>query len=194
MGRHTVMAAMRSTLVPALAIGLAIVLAGCAGSASASPSGTPGGGPPTAPPASGNPPPSDDDGRGGEDGSGEDGGGEPGPGAPNPQLVVPQPGQRDLRPVPASRVVAKVEGRRILLNVHWESGVEPCSVLDSVRVGREDSTFTVTLIEGTGDPDAACIMILVAKVVVVDLGELDAGTYTVRADPGDAEPLTVVVP
>lgn len=203
-GRRAVRAAMRTTPLPALAIALVVVIAGCVGSAAPSSVGTPGAGSPTAPPASGGPPPSDGNGPGGEDPGGEDpggdggggapGGGEPGLGGSNPQLVVPQPGQRDLRPVPASRIVAKVEGRRVLLNVHWDSGVEPCSVLDSVRVGREGTTFSVTLVEGTGDPDAVCIMILVAKVVVVDLGELGAGTYSVQAEPGDAEPITVVVP
>jgi hypothetical protein len=118
-----------------------------------------------------------------------------GPQVPDrPQLVVPVPGQAEIHPVSVRKLVAQVEGRRVLLNAHWESGVEPCSVLDSVRVGREGSSITVTLLEGSGNPDAMCIMIAVSKVTVIDLGILETGTYTIRADPGDAAPLTVIVP
>jgi hypothetical protein len=170
-----------------LLLGFAVVLGGCASAA-----------PPTAQPVRADPSPGLDPTAPPPERSEPDvppdaqipGGQVPG----RPQLVVPVPGQAEIHPVSIRRLVAQVDGRRVLLNAHWESGVEPCSVLDSVRVGREGSSITVTLLEGSGNLDAVCIMIAVSKVTVIDLGILETGTYTVRADPGDAAPLTVIVP
>lgn len=120
------------------------------------------------------------------------GGALPQPGMP--ELVVPRPGQQLVHPVAVSELAASVEGRTVILNARWWSGVEPCSVLDSVGVERDGSTITVSLFEGTSDPDAMCIAIAVEKVTVIDLGELDPGTYTVTADPGDAAAIVVEVP
>ncbi len=110
-----------------------------------------------------------------------------------PQLVVPNPGQQLVHPVAIGELVARVDGRHVVLNARWWSGVEPCSILDSVDVARDGSTFRIALIEGTSDPDAMCIAIALEKVTVIDLGELDPGTYTVKPSLGDAPPIRVVV-
>jgi hypothetical protein len=134
---------------------------------------------------------------GGDDGEvpippNEGGGGIGQPGGPEP--VVPKPGQLLVHPVPVTSIEARASGRHVVLNARWWSGVEPCAVLDSVRVARDGQTITITLLEGTSDADAVCIAIAVEKVTVIDLGELEPGTHTVVADPGDAAAVTVEVP
>jgi hypothetical protein len=87
-----------------------------------------------------------------------------------------------------------VNGHHVLIRVTWWSGVEPCNVLDSVMVERSATTITIQLIEGTGDASVACIEIAQQKATIVDLGDLDPGTYTVSAlGGGDAVPVTVKV-
>jgi len=87
-----------------------------------------------------------------------------------PTLVTPRPGMAGVRPVPWQRAVP--DGDRALV-VTWTSGVEPCSVLDSVRVSYAARTVTVTLREGH-DPaagDVACIEIARETAVRVSLAE-----------------------
>jgi len=115
------------------------------------------------------------------------------PGAGQPQVVQPKPGTLNPREVPISTLAARVEGRQVLLNARWWSGVEPCSVLDRIGVAREGDTFTIALFEGSGDGDAICIEIALEKLTVIDLGELGPGTYTIEASTGDAAPISVVV-
>ena len=123
---------------------------------------------------------------------GNDGGGLPAqPG--QPQVVVPQSGQLMVHPVAIAEFLARVEGRSVTLNARWWSGVEPCSVLDSVTIDRDGTTITIGLHEGTSDLDAVCIAIAVEKVTVIDLGELEPGTYTIVAATGDAAAITVEV-
>ena len=79
------------------------------------------------------------------------------------------------------------------MRVAWWSGVEPCSVLAGVDVARDGDTFTLTVREGSAAaPDTMCIEIAQYKATIVDLGELDPGTYTISAF-GDAAPVTVTV-
>jgi len=59
------------------------------------------------------------------------------------------------------------------LRIHYESGVEPCSVLDRVEVDYRPSQIAVSLFEGS-DPafkDAVCIMIAQFKAVDVPLDQ-----------------------
>jgi hypothetical protein len=79
------------------------------------------------------------------------------------------------------------------VKITWYSGVEPCNVLDSVDVDQGGNEFVLTLVEGTSDPNAACIEIAELKATIVDLGELEPGTYTIRASEGEAPPVTVTV-
>jgi len=116
------------------------------------------------------------------------------PGLGQPKLVIARPGQLNPRPVGASLLEPAVDGHHVLVRVTWWSGVEPCNVLDSVKVDRSGTAITIQLIEGTGDANVACIEIAQQKATIVDLGELEPGTYTVSAlGGGDAAPVTVTV-
>lgn len=183
---------------------LALVLTACsAGAASQSPTASPSAAPSSAPPAA--EPSPDASGTTGVSPDGEapidpgdgigngnpPGGGPAGPGTP--ELVKPKPGQQMVQPFGAAGLDARVEGRHVVVNARFWSGVEPCSVLDSIDVQRSGQTIDITLLVGTSDPDAMCVALAVEKVVVVDLGELDPGTYTITSERGDAEPISVEV-
>jgi ABC-type transport system substrate-binding protein len=141
--------------------------------------------------------------------SGSGGGSDPGPGsggpiagAPGdpgvvnpgqPQFVVPQPGQQNVHPVSIEEMEARVDGRRAVLNARWWSGIEPCTVLDSVAWKRDGKTITISVREGSGQGDLVCIDIAVYKATVIDLGELEPGDYTVIAGEGNAAPITFTI-
>jgi hypothetical protein len=61
------------------------------------------------------------------------------------------------------------DGRK--LKIIWWSGVEPCHVLDHVKVRETTKTVTVTLYEGQarGAGDVACIQIAIQKTTTVKL-------------------------
>ena len=87
------------------------------------------------------------------------------------QKVKPRPGMADVRAVGWDKAKPSASGRS--LRVTYWSGVEPCNVLDRVKVDYSASKITVTLFEGH-DPDAgdvACIEIALLKVVKVALDE-----------------------
>lgn len=109
------------------------------------------------------------------------------------ELTLPKPGQLDLRDVPAELLEAVVDGQAVTLGITWTSGVEPCYVLDSVVVTPGDHSFAVTLREGHGPGDVACIDIAVQKHTIVELGELDPGTYAISDATGGAAPIEVIV-
>lgn len=171
-----------------LGVALAAVLTACSGAAaSPSPSSSPSAPPSTAPSAS----PSDGLGSGTDPG-----GGIVDPGAGNGdggELVIPAPGQQNVRPIPAEAFSVDIDGRRVLVKVTWTSGVAPCYVLDSVDVQRIDNDFAILLNEGTSDPNQMCIEIAQTKSTIVDLGELEPGTYTVSSPGGSAAPVTFTV-
>jgi hypothetical protein len=110
-----------------------------------------------------------------------------------PTLVVPRPGQLDVHPVAIEELVARIEARRVIVNASWWSGVEPCYVLDSTAVKIDGKAITVSVREGASKRDVACIEIAMHKVTVIDLGDLDPGTYTIRPDQGSAQPIEVHV-
>jgi hypothetical protein len=124
------------------------------------------------------------------------GGGGADPGQPaEPRVVVPRPGQRDPHDVSVNRLQARIDdGGRVIVRATFYSGVEPCYVLDSVVLTRRGNNLTLTLREGTGQGDVACIDIAVLKATDVDLGVLPAGTYTIQAGKGDAAAIQVTVP
>ena len=98
-----------------------------------------------------------------------------------------------MHQVAATRLDTASNGRDLAVRVAWWSGVEPCTVLAGVDVARDGNTFTLTVREGSGaPPDTACIEIAQYKATIVDLGELEPGTYTVTAF-GDAPPVTVTI-
>lgn len=115
------------------------------------------------------------------------------PGNFEPTLVVPNAGATGVREVGAAKLEASVSGRAVTVRIAWWSGVEPCYVLAGVNVVQDGRTITLTVLEGSGaGPDAVCIEIAVYKATVVELGELEPGTWTIRAH-GDAAPIEVTV-
>lgn len=156
-----------------VAIGLlALTLVACSAGASPSPSPSPS---PTPDGPIGSGPPVD------------------GPPLAGAKVVVPRPGQLDVHEVSADRLAAQVDGRRVVVSVDWWSGVEPCTILDTILVERGERSFTVTLREGRGPDDVACVAIGELHRAFVDLGDLEPGTYTVRDGTGGAPDLEVVV-
>jgi hypothetical protein len=176
---------------------MAVLLAACTGAAAPSASSPPTAGP-TAPSA-----PSADAGAGAGSGSSDGNVGSGGavivaptpvdPAAGQPAVVIPKPGQKNPHEVGATTLQASVDGRHVLVKVIWYSGVEPCNVLDSIKVDRSDSVVTIGLVEGSSDPNAICIEIAQLKATIVDLGDLAPGTWTIRASSGDAAPIQVTI-
>ncbi len=199
-----------SSVLASLAL-VAVLLAGCtSGGAAPSASVFPGGSPdigsaPTPVPGSSTASPGLP-GGGGADGPASGGGSSPNPatgsggapgfadpGQPAPTIVTPGSGLSGVHPVGATSIETAVNGRDLAVRVAWWSGVEPCTVLSGVDVAQDGSTFTLTVREGSAaPPDTACIDIAQYKASIVDLGELEPGTYTIAAF-GDAAPVTVTI-
>jgi hypothetical protein len=118
---------------------------------------------------------------------------EPEPGGA--ELVEPQPGQQNVRPVALERMDATASGTVVSVDGYWTSGVDPCYVLDRVEVklNKEDQTADVTILEGTSDPDAICVMMAVAKHTIFSFDVPSTGTWTIRDSQGGAQPVEVVV-
>ena len=120
--------------------------------------------------------------------------GEPVPGGV--ELVEPQAGQQNVHPVALERMDATASGRVVSVDAYWTSGVDPCYVLDRVEVqlNEEDQTADITVLEGTSDPDAICVMMAVSKHTIVSFEVPSTGTWTIRdAQGGGAQPVEVVV-
>ena len=170
---------------PLILAGLAAVLTLGACAAAAAPSTSPA--PSASPPASPSPVLPGGGGSSGDPGTGIGAPVDPAPvdpGMGQPTLVVAKPGQLDPRPLPASKLEATVDGRRVLVKATWTSGVEPCNVLDSVVVDRSGTDISITIVEGPRDPNAMCIEIAMFKATIVDLGELEPGAYTISSPGG----------
>jgi hypothetical protein len=204
----------RRALAPVAVLSALLVLAGCASTgASPASSSRPSSSSGPASPGSSAPtdvPPGASDG-GGPDGSGSTGGGVPGdpgtgsgiglpigpapvdPGAGQPAIVIPKPGRLNPHPVAPTVLASSVDGRHVLVKVTWYAGVAPCSVLDSVKVARSANTIELTVLEGADEADAICPEIAMLKATIVDLGELEPGTWTIRATDSDAAPVEVTI-
>ena len=155
------------------------LLAACAsggGAPSASPTQPPSDAPVTAPPS---------------DGTGVSPDPNPGMGA---KPIVPKPGQAiDVHPVVADTVAARVDGNKIIVTVTWTSGVEPCTILDSIVATKGDGTYTVTLNEGSSPQEIACIAIAEQHVTEFEIPDVAAGTWTITDSGGVAPPVEVTV-
>jgi hypothetical protein len=177
------------------AIGLlaSLLLAACGAAAAPSPSPVPAPTPTPVPGGSGSTGGLPGGGVIGAPGGGGIGGGDPGdPTLGQAQLVVPQPGTQDPHPVSVVLIRSAVDGHHVTIELRWWSGVAPCSILDSVNVERDGTTITLEPMEGSGGGQVACIDIAQLKATVVDLGDLDPGTYTVHAS-GNPEPTPIEV-
>jgi hypothetical protein len=109
------------------------------------------------------------------------------------RIVVPKPGQLGVHPVPAQTLSATVNGRRVVVTIAYTSGVEPCNILDSIIVKTGLRSFELTLREGHGPEDVACIEIAESRRAIVDLGELEPGTYAITDGTGVATPISVII-
>ena len=158
-------------------VSLSILLAAC--SAGAAPSAAPpSSGPPDAPVTA---PP----------GGGSDPAPDPGTGA---KPIVPKPGQAvDIRPISAEALEARVDGNKIIVKAIWTSGVEPCTILDSIVVTKGEGTYTITLQEGSSPQDIACIAIAEQHVTEFEIPDVAAGTWKIIDSGGVATPVEVTV-
>jgi hypothetical protein len=156
---------------------LTMLLAACASGAagpSASPSAPPPDAPVTAPPSDGTDPAS------------------PPPIGAKP--IVPKPGQAvDVHPIAAERLAARVDGNKIIVSAIWTSGVEPCTILDSIVVDKGEGTYTITLQEGNSPEDIACIAIAEQHITEFEIPDVAAGTWKIVDSGGIATPVEVTV-
>jgi len=90
---------------------------------------------------------------------------------------------------------ATASGRVVSVDAYWTSGVDPCYVLDRVEVqlDTEERTADVTILEGTSDPDAICVMMAVAKHTIISFEVPSTGTWTIRDAQGGAQPVELIV-
>jgi hypothetical protein len=108
---------------------------------------------------------------------------------PSYQVVKPRPGMADVHPVTWEKADARTPTS---LRVRFWGGVEPCYVLDSVRVAYKAKTVVVTLFSGSDParPDVACIDIAKAMAVDVKLSEPLGGRKVVDGSPNASAPGT----
>ncbi len=161
-----------------ITLALSLALVGCSSGAPSAPPSDTLTAPPSATPQPSDPPPASD---------------EPG-GIGGVKVVVPRPGQLDVHPVAAETLTASVDGRRLTVTIDWWSGVEPCTILDTVLVETKADGYAITLREGRGPEDVACIAIAEQHRTVVEFpDDLAPGTYTIRDGAGGAPAIEVVI-
>ena len=102
-------------------------------------------------------------------------------------FVTPVAGLVNLHPVSVQliRALANAQGARVELR--WWSGVAPCNALDRVEPDIDEAarTINLTVFEGSGPGNQVCIDLAQLKAVVVEIGSLAPGTWTITAE-GDA--------
>jgi hypothetical protein len=163
---------------------LPLLIAACSGAAgpTAAPISPPSGAPSTSP---SEPSPSDDSGGGASADPNFGVGAKP---------IVPKPGQAvNVHPVAAEQLAARVEGNRIVVKALWTSGVEPCTILDSIIVKKGEGTYTITLQEGSSPQEIACIAIAEQHVTEFEIPDVVAGAWTIADSGGLAQPVQVTV-
>jgi hypothetical protein len=161
-------------------LSVSMLLAACSSAAGPSSSPTPVDPTPDTPVTA---PPSNGSGNGSDPGGIGDG----------PKSVDPKPGQLNLHPVPADELSARVDGDRIIVTATWTSGVEPCYVLDTIVVDKGEGSFAITLVEGNGPEEIACIMIAEQHVTEFEIPDVAPGTYEITDSTGGAAPIEVTV-
>jgi hypothetical protein len=109
------------------------------------------------------------------------------------KLVVPKPGQLDVRDVQADSLTARADGSTIVVTATWFSGVEPCNILDQVIVTKGASSFAITLREGHGPEEVACIAIAELHKTEIAIPDVAPGTYQITDATGGAAPIEVTV-
>ncbi|MEU6719459.1 hypothetical protein ABZ897_49050 [Nonomuraea sp. NPDC046802] len=86
-----------------------------------------------------------------------------------PKPVKPVGDAINVHKVRWTKAKALAKGKKIQLT--WWSGVEPCTVLDRVKVKESAKKVTITLYEGTSPKakNVSCIMIAIQKTTTVKL-------------------------
>jgi ABC-type transport system substrate-binding protein len=108
--------------------------------------------------------------------------------------IVPKPGQAiNVHPVSAESLSARVDGSTINVTATWWSGVEPCTILDSIVVDKGDGTYTVTLREGSSPQEIACIALAEQHTPEFEIPNVPAGTWKILDSGGVAPPVEVTV-
>jgi hypothetical protein len=172
-------------------VSIALVLAACssAGGPTAAPSTSPG----TPPSASPSIPTDEPVSASPSDGAGGGASSDPGFGV-GAKPIVPKPGQAiDIHPIAAEQLAARVEGNKIIVKALWFSGVEPCTILDSIVVNKGEGTYTITLQEGSSPQEIACIAIAEQHVTEFEIPDVAPGTWTIADSGGIAQPVQVTV-
>ena len=111
-----------------------------------------------------------------------------------PTFVTPTAGLIDQHPINVQLIRGSGDSMGATAELRWWSGVAPCNALDSVEIEKDDDARTIklTVIEGSGRGDVACIDLAQLKATVVDLGVLAAGSWTISAE-GDAPAVTLQI-
>src|SRR5687768_4375572 len=109
------------------------------------------------------------------------------------KVVVPKPGQLDVHDVSADSLAARVDGSTIIVTATWFSGVEPCNILDQVVVAKGEGSYAITLREGHGPQDVACIAIAELHKTEIAIPDVAPGTYQITDGTGGAAPIEVTV-
>jgi len=108
--------------------------------------------------------------------------------------VVPRPGQAiNVHPVTAESLSARVDGSTIVVKATWWSGVEPCTIFDSIVVDKGEGAYTVTLREGSSPQEIACIAIAEQHVTEFEIPDVAAGTWKIVDSGGTAPPVEVTL-
>jgi hypothetical protein len=103
--------------------------------------------------------------------------------SPEPSIVMPQPGQDDVRPIGWDSADKGKDDQTLTIN--YISGVEPCYVLDHIDVEYSAKKITITLFEGhtPGEEDTPCIELAVYKATVLKVDEPIDGRKIVDGAP-----------
>jgi len=75
----------------------------------------------------------------------------------------------------------------------WTSGVEPCTILDSIVVAKGEGTYTVTLREGNSPQEIACVALAEQHFTEFEIPDVAAGTWKIVDSGGTAAPVQVTV-
>jgi hypothetical protein len=178
----------RRTVASLLAIGLLVAACAGGGAAPAPPSVS------SAPPSAVGSEPGDSTPPDGTVTSPPDTRQDPGAGGPTGGFVVAKPGQLDLHPIGIDSFAARVDGTTIVVTATWTSGVEPCNVLDHIQVQPGAGTYTITILEGHGPEQVACIEIAQIKKTEFEIPAGRSGSYTLLDSQKLAAPLEVKIP
>ena len=93
----------------------------------------------------------------------------------------------------AAAQLAMGQSLPLVVTATWWSGVEPCTILDSIVVDKADATYTVTIREGSSPQEIACIAIAEQHTTEFEIPDVPAGTWTIRDSGGTAPPVEVTV-